>query len=249
MVSQAEVGIAQAKLVNIPKEGVLLDAQALMSGQQKTNLVSENLGTVAKTAQTVQQTANLLAEAANVPKQGAKIDADVLQTTAQIAMVTQQKLNLIDDLLTNADKREQLEKQTLFVIEQTREVNTNIDTSLFTRDKIQAETELLTQKTATEVSSSLKSAEEILFIKQKIVTELAQTSGASIGAGSYLGKQVDVLTAQAAGYARDAEQKAAKIMADAYVALQVSDAAAGSSSAGLGDGAVAGVIAKLTSHI
>ena len=61
-VSIAEVAIAQAKLINIPKEGAQLEAQTALVGQQKLNLVSEKLGTEAKTALTGQQQLNAVIE-------------------------------------------------------------------------------------------------------------------------------------------------------------------------------------------
>lgn len=98
-------------------------------------------------------------------------------------------------------------------------------------------------------ASVTKAEKEVLFIAQKTVTELAQTTGTGIASDSYLGKQISVLTQQASGYTRDSEQKAAKIMADAHVALLVSDVASGGTSAGLGDSAVSSVIAKLKTGV
>lgn len=55
LIAQQELGIATAKLANIPKEGAQLDAQTLLVGQQKLNLVSEELSIDAKTALLTEQ--------------------------------------------------------------------------------------------------------------------------------------------------------------------------------------------------
>lgn len=76
LVAQAEVGISQAKLINIPKEGAVLDAQALLVGQQRTNLVSDNLGIIAKTALTTQQALNAVTEDLVLVAQKCKLQAE-----------------------------------------------------------------------------------------------------------------------------------------------------------------------------
>jgi hypothetical protein len=143
-----------------------------------------------------QQKSNLVAEAANIPKQGQLLDAQKAQVEGQTLLTAQQKTNLVDELLTTAKQRAKLDQDTANAL---------------------AENGILVQ-------NRLKAIEETAFITQKKVTETAQTVGTGIGATSYLGKQVALLDAQTSGFARDAEQKAAKIMADAYaVSLTVTD--------------------------
>lgn len=97
-----------AETLNVPKQGLLIDAQKetqlqqklnlandlLTATQQRTNLVSENQAIIAKTANTAQQTANLLVEAANIPKQGELIDAQKNVQTQQKLNLEAQKLNI-----------------------------------------------------------------------------------------------------------------------------------------------------------
>jgi len=92
LVSIAEVAIAEAKLVNIPKEGAVLDAQAAHTTQQTANLVSEELAIDAKTALTTQQTLNLVSEALNTPKQGLVLDAQKCKLDAEYDMILGQTL-------------------------------------------------------------------------------------------------------------------------------------------------------------
>lgn len=64
---------------------------------------------------------------------------------------------------------------------------------------------------------------ETALITQKKVTEAAQTSDTAISADSVIGKQKDLYAAQTAGYSRDAEQKAAKMVLD-IIATQIATA-------------------------
>jgi hypothetical protein len=87
-VAIAEVGIAEAKLVNIPKEGAQLDAQTLLIGQQKTNLVSENLAIIAKTTLTDKQVLNAVTEGTVLVAQECKLRAEFDLTTASTNKTT-----------------------------------------------------------------------------------------------------------------------------------------------------------------
>ena len=152
----AQTAQINAETLNIPKQGLLIDAQKetqlqqklnladelLTAAQQRTNLSSENQAIIAKTSNTAQQTANLLAEAANIPKQGAVYDS--------------------------------------------------------TKSKVDVENALLTDKLTTEAS------------------------------------QRTVLAAQASGYKRDAEQKAAEIMTRAFAAIATTTGMDSAAAAGYG---------------
>ena len=93
-----------AETQNVPKQGLLIDAQKDTQLQQKLNLASENQAIIAKTANTAQQTANLLAEAANIPIQGAVYTSTRLKADAEKAL-------LIDKLTTEASQRTVLAAQ------------------------------------------------------------------------------------------------------------------------------------------
>ena len=187
LVAIAEVGIAQAKLVNIPKEGLVLDKQAL--------------DIAAKTVLTTQQAANLLAEASNIPKQGVVLDKQALDIAAKTALATQQTANAL--------------------AEGTVIANTGL--------KVTAEKDLLVQKTA---------------------TELAQINGAAVTGTSVIGKQMALMGEQAAGFIRDAEQKAARIMVDAYnIAVTTTDDVTGAPTAQLAAADIGAVVGKLKAGV
>lgn len=82
--------------------------------------------------------------------------------------------------------------------------------------KLRAEFDLLTEQ-------KVKTSSEIGLLNQKKVTEQAQTQAAVIEPNSVIGKQTALYQAQTEGYARDAEQKAAKIMIDTWGVRRTTD--------------------------
>jgi len=61
------------------------------------------------------------------------------------------------------------------------------------------------------------------LMQEKIVTEKAQTQAMGVDEDSVVGKQKTLYQAQIDGYARDAEQKATKIMVDTWNSRRLTD--------------------------
>lgn len=195
LIAQEEVEIAQAKLANLPKEGALLDAQALLQTQQATNLTAEKLRIEAQTSQ-------IAAETVNLPKQGLLIDA-------QKDVQNQQKLNLVSEEL-------RIDAQTAQIQQQTSNAVIEADVLRAQKCKLDAEFDVLLQ-------SKLKTAAEVTLLAQKNQTEKAQTVAMGVDADSVIGRQKDLYQAQTAGFARDGEQKAAKLMIDSWNVRRTTD--------------------------
>lgn len=96
---------------------------------------------------------------------------------------------------------------------------------------------------------------ETALLVQKKITEQAQTSGTGVAADSLLGKQITLYARQADGFLRDAEQKAAKILADTWNVRRTTDelTVAGSVPGGfdnkLGDDKIGAAIGKMLEGI
>ena len=82
--------------------------------------------------------------------------------------------------------------------------------------KLDAEFDLIKEQT-------IKSAQETLLLAQKVTTEKAQVSSIGVDADSVVGRQKALYQAQTNGFARDAEQKAAKLMADTWNVRRTTD--------------------------
>ena len=111
-------------------------------------------------------------------------------------------------------------------------------------EKVNAEIDLVVQQTANAVieagvlraqkckldaefdvllQSKLKTAAEVTLLGQKNQTEKAQTIAMGVDADSVIGRQKALYVAQAAGFERDAEQKAAKLMVDSWNVRRTTD--------------------------
>ena len=82
--------------------------------------------------------------------------------------------------------------------------------------KLDAEYDLL-------LGQTVKTASETALLAQKNVTEKAQVSAVGVDDNSVIGKQKALYTAQTNGFARDAEQKAAKLMMDVWNVQRTTD--------------------------
>lgn len=108
-------------------------------------------------------------------------------------------------------------------------------------------------------SQKEKTDAEIILLSQKAITELSQTSDtvtlstpALNTSGTVSGvvtKQKDLLTAQTNGFARDAEQKLAKIIADTWSVSATMDAATANTTNKLDDTSVGAVMTKAMTGI
>jgi len=72
-------------------------------------------------------------------------------------------------------------------------------------------------------SSKLKTNQETQLLLWKTNTEMAQTQGSGVDLDSVVGRQKALYQAQTNGFARDAEQKAAKIMVDSWNVRRTTD--------------------------
>ena len=245
----AELAILEQQLVNLKveeinatKQGLLLDKQLddlvaatalkiqqkanlvdelLTNAQQRSNLATEQARISAQTTQINAQTSQINAETLNVPKQGLLIDA---QKETQL----QQRLNLADELLTAAQQRANLSSENQAIIAKT--ANTAQQTA-----NLLAEAANIPRQGDVYDSTRLKADAEKALLIDKLTTEASQRT---------------VLAAQASGYRRDAEQKAAEIMTRAFAAIATTTGmdSAAASGYGISQGNVAAAVSKLITN-
>ena len=82
--------------------------------------------------------------------------------------------------------------------------------------KLDAEFDLLVEQKARVVA-------EKELVNQKKLTEQAQTNGNGVTSNSVIGRQMDLYLAQRNGFHRNAEQQAAKVMVDTWMARRTTD--------------------------
>ena len=197
---EAQTMQIQLEIAQIQKEQAQVALE--IAQLQKLKVPAEIALLEAQALQVKQQTLNLTAEALNIPKQGLRIDAETAQSK-------QQTTNLITQEL-------QIKSQTNLIDQQ--KLNAVIEGTVLTAQKckLDAEYDVL-------VGTKLKVVAETSLLNQKVASEKAQTVAAGIDANSVLGKQIGLYTAQTEGFARDAEQKAAKLLIDTWNVRRTTD--------------------------
>lgn len=198
-----------AEMANIPKQGAMLDQQVLLATQQVVNMAAELPKIIAEVAEmesraelTAQQVTNMAAEALNIPKQGTLLDK-------QAAVATQQLTNLASENAGILNKNTNTIAEGLNIPKQGEVLDAQVC-------KLQAEFDLT-------VNTTTKTTGEIALLTQKTATERAQVLALGVDPDSVVGKQKALYQAQTDGFARDAEQKAAKLLVDTWSARRMSD--------------------------
>ena len=138
-----------------------------------------------------------------------KIPAEIGQIQAQTQLVGQQKTNLVAEKL-GIDARTALTgQQTLNAVKE--------NLVLVAQEcKLKAEFDMIQ-------ATTLKTQEELNLLAQKTATERAQTTAMGVDVDSIIGRQKALYAAQTSGFARDAEQKAAKLLADTWSVRRTTD--------------------------
>lgn len=148
----------------------------------------------------------------------------MLESTMQNALaffVQQRKLGLEAELLKIQKEIAQVELE---------KVRVELEIAQLNAEKIPAEIAVLkAQKCKLDaeydvlVGQKLKVVAETSLLNQKVNTEKAQTMGSVTDPDSVIGKQKTLYTAQADGFQRDAEQKAAQILISTWNARRTTD--------------------------
>ena len=244
-----ELQLLTASLAKVPAEIAQLTAQTAMVTQQKLNLIDE-LQTAAK------QRDKLTQDIATAVLQG-------VQITAQTAMVGQQKANLVDELITSAKQRDKLTQDIANTAAQKLQIEAQTQTVTQQKTNLTLEalnipiqgTVLVAQECKlraefdSTVSATLRSAAEITLLNQKTATERSQVTALGVDADSTVGRQKSLYLAQAEGFKRAAEQKAADVMVSAWNVQRTTDDTLNATFAGLDGSPVKRAVEKLLAGV
>jgi hypothetical protein len=151
------------------------------------------------------------------------LEQQVLLAQAELAIAEQKVLQAqveLDIMRANAEKIPAeialLQAQTALTVQNT--ANALIEHDNLTKQgcKLDAEFDVLQ-------STKLKTDGETALLNQKSATERAQTVAANVDPDSVIGKQKALYGAQTDGFKRNAEQSAAKILADSWSVRRTTD--------------------------
>lgn len=182
---QKQILLAQKQIDKATAELTQIAAQTELINQQKANLIAEaanipkqGLVLDAQKLQINQQTTNLLAESLNIPKQGLLIDANKAQVIQQTDNLVTTKAQVeAQTLLINQQKANAIIEGTVLVAQ---ECKLRAEFDLITANTVKSaqETALLTQKVVTERAqvTAMGVDDNSVVGKQKLLYQ-AQTDG------------------------------------------------------------------------
>lgn len=221
MVQQQTENLAAEEL-NIPKQGLLIEAQTTNALKQIAIAEQEILVKQQQVLLATEEIKVATAKLANIPKEGVVLDKQAVDIEAKTALTTQQAANLVAEALNIPKQGAVLDGQ---------------------KCKLDAEFDLLK-------TTNLKTSEETQLLLWKTNTEKAQTINAGVDDNSVVGKQKALYAAQTAGFQRDAEQKAADILAKTWMAqVTTDDAIKATPTNMLDDASVGRAISKLLAGV
>ena len=210
-------------------EVALIEAQVELAKQQAANAVIEGQ--------------NLLLQGELLAAQKQNLDVERAFTQAKTAQTTQETLNLVST-------KNQIDAQVLQIEAQTAMSDQQRQNAIVENQVLQAQKCKLDAEYDLTVSNVTKSGTENSLLQQKVVSERAQTQAVGVDPDSVIGKQKALYAAQTAGFARDAEQKAAKLMADTWSSRRMTDEATVADGTNmLNDAAIGRAINKLLTGV
>ncbi len=241
-----------ARTATEEKQSLVLDAQIAQSEAQ-TSILGAQEGYIAI------ETAHTQARTANEVLQGTQLTAVTAKTNSEKAMIDQEFLTAVVATENATKSGLQIDAQTAFIAAQEFKLE-NIDTPLTVAQtsKSVADKNLVIQETAnalTAASNIVKSGNkldaEIGLLDQRRNTEQAQIHDVvnSTAVSGLIGRQKSLYTAQEEGFARDAEQKAAKIAVDAWSVRSSVDPDTMTEPSGIADADITAIMARVKAGI
>lgn len=142
--------------------------------------------------------------------------AELPKITAEIALIEAQTAKVLAE-------NQNLDVERLRIIAQTSLINQQTTNAVQEHKVLEAQECKLKAEYDNILQNTLKGAQETLLLAQKVATEKAQVLAVGVDADSVIGRQKLLYQAQAEGFQRDAEQKAAKIMVDSWNVRRTTD--------------------------
>ena len=169
--------------------------------------------------------------------------AELPKIEAEILLINAQKDKVLAETQNLDVERLRIIAQTSLINQQTTNAVQEHEVLVAQECKLKGEYDLIMQNV-------LKAAQETALLAQKVVTERAQTQSTGVAVDSVIGRQKELYTAQANGFLRDAEQKAAKIMVESWNVRRTTDEGTVADATNkLADSYVGGAVSKLLSGV
>lgn len=270
LAQQQALNAAQERKVLVAQEcKVRADVDATLAEIEKTKderkiLAAQELKIKAETDAVKASIEKMKDERKVLIAQEGKLNADRDLTLASIPKIADERNLLVaqeakvrEDIKAIAANIEKMLDERKVLLAQEAKLRSDIELTTATIAKMEEEKKVLIAqecKLRAEydaiIASITKLQAEIELLRQKLQTEKAQVDGSVIGSSSVIGKQNALYEAQTQGFARDAEQKAAKIMIDTWSVRRNSDEATQANGAnGLQDSNIGRAVSRLMAGI
>ena len=211
---QAQLLEQQIILAKLSADKALVEIELVK--QQTENAKAEGALIVLNRDKVAADIRHLDADTLNIPKQGVLLDNQALQIKQATANATAEGLNIPKQGFILDAQKLQIAAQTGLVTQQTANGVLEGKVLVAQECKLKADYDLTIQ-------TIVKTGSEDLLLKAKITTEKAQYSAVGVDDNSVIGRQKNLYAAQTAGFTRDSEQKAAKLMIDSWNARRMTD--------------------------
>lgn len=211
---QAQLLEQQIILAKLSADKALVEIELVK--QQTENAKAEGALIVLNRDKVAADIRHLDADTLNIPKQGVLLDNQALQIKQATANATAEGLNIPKQGFILDAQKLQIAAQTGLVTQQTANGILEGKVLVAQECKLKADYDLTMQ-------TIIKTGSEDLLLKAKITTEKAQYSAVGVDDNSVIGRQKNLYAAQTAGFTRDSEQKAAKLMIDSWNARRMTD--------------------------
>lgn len=184
-------------------------AQAALLREQVNTEIKQQLLLDKQIEKTVRESDLLLEQKAKLQAETALLNQQILKVGAEINILVEQLENTIAERNQTLAQTELIQQQKLNAVTE----NTKLEKEIC---KLEAEFDVL-------METKLKTVSETALLTQKKATESAQIASTGVALDSVIGRQKSLYAAQAEGLARDAEQKAAKVLVDSWAVRRTTD--------------------------
>lgn len=244
LLTQAEVEKAQAQVLLIQQQTANALAEHALITQNADKIAAEIRNLDANTSLVILNHDKVPVEIDHILAQISLTEANILKIPAETAHVEAQTELVEGQISKIPSELLHLESQTSLIEQQTVNAVTENTTMLKQQCKLDAEFDLLK-------AQELKTGAETTVLTHKAITEQAQVSSAGVDPDSVIGKQKQLYQAQTDGFARDAEQSAAKLLVDTWSVRRTTDedGTSANSTNKLDDATIGRAISKLLSGV
>jgi hypothetical protein len=229
---------------NLVKVGLKLDEEVQLTAKQTDKLAAD-------IDLTERQEANLKLQGTIIPLEGIKLQGEINTLQYQDQKIQEETLMVEQQRLNATAEGLNIPKQGLLIDAQTAKTNADAAASTANVNVLTATAAKVTADEAQIQAAIAKINKEVEVLDQRRKTEIAQTADMvdGITVSGVLGKQKALYAAQTDGFARDAEQKLAKLMVDVWSVQRTTDEGISPAGAGLADSEIQRVVQKAKTGI